>query len=165
MNISAVSRPIIYLERLRRMTAAPVSCTLRSELQFDDRRTKYRAFPYAFCLRRRSPRYPLYMQALAIVSTSNNTFCMKWNLSASWEPLGGLVGPLEGLLGVSWGASWGLIRRSRENPGGRRRQGSVRRVWCAFWKVFVPSWARLERLKMGISRGSGGISGHCACKP
>ena len=68
-----------YLERLRRMTAAPVACNLRSELQ---------------------------------VGRLFESVTSKWYLGASCEPLGGLLVPLGGLLGASWGPLWGLLGAS-----------------------------------------------------
>ena len=70
----------IYLERLRRMTAAPVSCNLRSELQLE-------------------PLGRLLRASWGLLGGL---------LGASWGPPGSSWGPLGGSWGVL-AASWGPL--------------------------------------------------------
>ena len=102
------------------MTAAPVSCNLRSKLQ---------------------------------VGRLFDSVASKWYLGASCEPLGGLLVPLQSLLGASWGplgslleASWGLLGSLGRLLGASCHKLAFECELTASWRrlgtVLGPSWAR-----------------------
>ena len=82
------------------MTAAPVSCNLRSELQLG--RMLESATSKLYLGASREPLGGLLVPPESL-------------LGASWGPLGGLLGPLGSLLEASWeprGAFWALLGAS-----------------------------------------------------
>ena len=132
-----------YLERLRRMTAAPVSCTLRSELQFEQLGRLLRA----------------------------SWGLLGGLLGASWGPPGSSWGPLGGSWGVL-AASWGplgykMIFDCDLQATWRRVGGDLGPSWGrpgpslgSSWRLLGPLGALLEPL--GAVLGPlGGLLGPC----